>query len=263
MANGRIPLGKVAFLDRGTYSSTATYAKFDFITTSDSTYYSKKDNNTGHQITDKTWWGCLASGASATDAATKATEATKNANDAATNANSKASSANEAAAKANGNASLAQTAADNANNAASQATEAKQTFDTIIPEVRNAIKNAQDAYDLASSIEGVDKFSQRPSGMSLEYDREVPVGATPKINVLMFPNTAQMAVIFSLAKPFAEVDVNGIVSSEEAGTAKINVFSTANAQLKETIAITFREAVERTTEDGQTRTTEDGQTLYV
>lgn len=263
MANGRIPLGKVAFLDRGTYSDTAKYMKFDFITTADSTYYSKQDNNTGHPLTDKSWWGCLASGAGATEAAEKAMEATQKADEAATKANDKAVKANEAAVNANGNASLAQTATNNANAAAANALQAKLGIDDVMPEVRNAITNAQNAYNLATSIEGADKFSQRPSGMMLDYDKMVPVGATPKIKVFMYPTTAQTATVFALSKAFGEVDADGVVTSESAGAAKINVFSTVNAQLRETVTITFREAVARTTEDGQTRTTEDGQTLYV
>lgn len=33
MAEGNIRLGKVAFVDKGTYSSATTYNTFDFITT--------------------------------------------------------------------------------------------------------------------------------------------------------------------------------------------------------------------------------------
>lgn len=259
----KIPLGKVAFVDKGAYNNTTEYAKFDFITTLDSSYYSKKDGNVGHPLTDTTWWGILASGKQATEAAETAAEATEATIAATTNANDKAAKAAEAAANANGKASLAENAAETANNAATVAAQAKQTFDDIIPETRQAIKNAQDAYGLATSIEGVDKFSQRPSGMSLEYDKEVLVGTASKIKVTMFPRTAQMAVVFALAKPFGEITPDGVITSDTAGVAKINVYSCANASVKQTAIITFREAVARTTEDGQTRETEDGQTLYV
>ena len=45
MAEGNIRLGKVAFVDKGTYSAATTYNTFDFITTDDSCYLCIKDGN--------------------------------------------------------------------------------------------------------------------------------------------------------------------------------------------------------------------------
>ena len=62
MAEGNIRLGKVAFVDKGTYSSATTYNTFDFITTDDSCYLCIKDGNKGHALTETTWWKCIARG---------------------------------------------------------------------------------------------------------------------------------------------------------------------------------------------------------
>ena len=57
----RIKLGKVAFTNAGTYSSSETYDYFDFVLGSDgSTYLSLKENNTNHELSDSTWWKILA-----------------------------------------------------------------------------------------------------------------------------------------------------------------------------------------------------------
>lgn len=69
MAEGNIRLGKVAFVDKGTYSSATTYNTFDFITTDDSCYLCIKDGNKGHALTETTWWKCIARGTTATAAA--------------------------------------------------------------------------------------------------------------------------------------------------------------------------------------------------
>ena len=88
----KIPLGKVAFTDAGSYNAGKTYKRFDFVDTEDSSYLSLQDNNKGHAVTETAWWKCLARG-------TKATEAAKKANDAAALANEKAVAADTAAGR--------------------------------------------------------------------------------------------------------------------------------------------------------------------
>ena len=90
----KIPLGKVAFTDAGSYNAGKTYKRFDFVDTEDSSYLSLQDNNKGHAVTETAWWKCLARG-------TKATEAAKKANDAAALANEKAVAADTAAGRVN------------------------------------------------------------------------------------------------------------------------------------------------------------------
>jgi hypothetical protein len=79
-------LGRVAFVDKGTYSSTVTYNKWDFVTTSDSTYLYINDNpQAGTSVTDTNYWKCLADGKPATTAVSNANAAATNANTVATN----------------------------------------------------------------------------------------------------------------------------------------------------------------------------------
>lgn len=66
-------LGRVMPVDKGAYDSATTYAKFDMVHTSDSTYVSKVDNNVGHAVTDTNYWTCYADGKQATAAAELAT----------------------------------------------------------------------------------------------------------------------------------------------------------------------------------------------
>lgn len=101
MAGGVINLGQVAFVDKGVYSSSVTYKRFNFIVTDDSCYLSLKDGNIGHAITDSTWWKCLAKGSQATEAAKKALEATNKALEAVQKAEAAIVQATQQAANAN------------------------------------------------------------------------------------------------------------------------------------------------------------------
>jgi hypothetical protein len=66
-------LGRVAFVDKGVYSSSTTYSKWDFVTTADSTYLYINDTPTaGKSVTDTSYWKCLADGKPATTAASNA-----------------------------------------------------------------------------------------------------------------------------------------------------------------------------------------------
>mgnify|MGYP001027296765 CR=1 FL=1 len=58
----KIPLGKVAFTDAGSYNAGKTYKRFDFVDTEDSSYLSLQDNNKGYAVTETAWWKCLARG---------------------------------------------------------------------------------------------------------------------------------------------------------------------------------------------------------
>jgi len=91
-------LGRVMPVDKGAYNAETTYQKLDMVHTSDSTYVSKVDNNTGHAVTDTDYWTCYASGVAASEAATNANTKAGLADDAATAANSAAASATAAAA---------------------------------------------------------------------------------------------------------------------------------------------------------------------
>lgn len=85
-------------VDKGTYSSSATYARLDMVHTADSTYVSKVDNNVGHPVTDTNYWQCYADGKQATEAAAAANTAAALANEKAGDAEAAATLANEKAA---------------------------------------------------------------------------------------------------------------------------------------------------------------------
>ena len=127
----KIPLGKVAFTDAGSYNAGNTYKRFDFVDTEDSSYLSLQDNNKGHAVTETAWWKCLARG-------TKATEAAKKANDAAALANEKAVAADTAAGRGNAAITQANTAATNAQQQASAAGEAAAEATESVAEMNTA-----------------------------------------------------------------------------------------------------------------------------
>ena len=77
-------IGRVAFTDKGAYSSTTVYNKWDFVTTTDSTYlYIATTPQSGKPVTDTAYWKCIANGKQATTAAQSANTAAATANTAA------------------------------------------------------------------------------------------------------------------------------------------------------------------------------------
>lgn len=68
-------LGQVAFFDKGLFSLSETYTKWDFVTTTDSTYLCVSETPIiGKEVTNTTYWKCIADGKPATLAATLAAE---------------------------------------------------------------------------------------------------------------------------------------------------------------------------------------------
>lgn len=261
MAEGDFRLGKVAFVDKGIYSAATTYNTFDFVVTDDSCYLSLKDNNTGHAVTDTARWKCIARGTQATEASKTALDAANKALNAKAGADTATASATQQAANANAAAGSANTATDAANTIIANLATKEETIDALIPQLSTAIRNAVNAYNLIASVPGVDVFSRVPAAMVVECITECVIGATPVINVKMSPETANSSRIFQLASPNGEVLPNGTVTSNLAVPVKVNVVSTQNSSLWETVTVNFRPVVSRTTEDGTARTMEDGTTI--
>lgn len=91
-------LGRVAFFDKGLFSLSETYTKWDFVTTADSTYLCVSDTPIiGKEVTNTTYWKCIADGKQATEAADLANAAASNADIKARLANGAAEAANKAA----------------------------------------------------------------------------------------------------------------------------------------------------------------------
>lgn len=255
----KIPLGKVAFTDKGSYSSTVKYARLDFIVTDDSCYLSLKDENTGHAITETAWWRCIAKGSQATEAAVKALDATNKALEAVKKAEAAVVQATQQAANANSAAGSANAAAEVANSLIADTETELAMLRGLLSEVRTATKTAQDAYDLVSKINGVDVFAGIPATLVVEETINAVVGSSPIIAKELFPQTANQSVIFQLSAGNGSVTPDGVVSSPtEAGNVVINVISTISSVLWKQVTVKFRALQARTTEDGAARTAEDG-----
>lgn len=255
----KIPLGKVAFTDKGNYSNTVKYARLDFIVTDDSCYLSLKDENTGHALTDAIWWRCIAKGSQATEAAVKALDATNKALETIKEAKTVIVQVTQQIANASSAAGSANTAAELANGLIADTETELATLRGLLSEVRTATKTAQDAYDLISKISGVDVFAGIPATLVVEETINTVVGSSPIIRKELFPKTANQSVIFQLLSGSGSVTPDGVVSSPtEAGNMIINVISTISSALWKQVTVKFRALQARTTEDGTARTAEDG-----
>lgn len=259
MAEGDLRLGKVAFIDKGAYSNTATYNTFEFIVTEDSCYLSVKDGNKGHVLTDTLYWKCIARGTQATEAAVKALEATNKALEAVKKAEAAIVQATQQAANANSAAGTANAAAQLANGVVADTEAELATLRVLLAEVRTATKTAQDAYDLISKVEGVNVFAGIPATLVVEETINAVIGSSPIIAKELFPQTANQSVIFQLSAGNGSVTPDGVVSSPtEAGNVVINVISTISSVLWKQVTVKFRALQARTTEDGTARTAENG-----
>lgn len=255
----QIVLGKVAFVDKGVYSAANTYNTFDFVVTEDSCFLCVKDGNKGNALTDTAWWKCIAKGAQATAAATKALEVTNKALETITKAENVIALTTQQGANASSAAGSAITATELANNIIADTETELATLRGLLSEVRTATKTAQDAYDLVSKINGVDVFAGIPATLVVEETINAVVGSSPIIKKELFPNTANQSVIFQLSAGSGSVTPDGVVSSPtQAGNVVINVISSLSSALWKQVTVKFRALEARTTEDGTARTTEDG-----
>lgn len=259
MAGGTINLGQVAFVDKGAYSSTATYKKFNFVTTEDSCYLSLKDTNVGHDVTDTAWWKCLAKGTQATEAAKKALEAMNSCNEVVKRAEATIVKAETGGTNANAAASNANTAAEETYSLMLQGVESLNQVNLLIPELRSSIQTALDAYNLISKVEGVNVYAHLPATMAVEAIMEAVVGSSPIIRIKMFPETANQSVVFQPGKGGCFAAPDGVVISPvSAGEIVVYAISTQQSNVWKEIRIRFRDPVARTTENGVARTTEGG-----
>lgn len=203
MAEGNIRLGKVAFVDKGTYSAATTYNTFDFITTDDSCYLCIKDGNKGHALTETTWWKCIARGTTATAAAKKAEDAAKLANEKATAADSAAGKAVEAT-----------------NNA------------------RVVIARLEELEELLIS-----KYKLIPTSMKLNYPKKVTYRNTQpfKVEVELLPVDTGRNVLFLGDDRAVSITPDGVFMINGVGMSKIHVIPTENTGIYQTIQIEVQE----------------------
>lgn len=256
---GVINLGQVAFVDKGVYSSTETYKRFNFVVTDDSCYLSLQNGNVGHAVTETAWWKCLAKGSQATEAAKKALEAVNSCNGVVARAEAAIVKAALAETNANAAASMAETIAEDSQSTLLQVTSALNSMNGLLPELRSAVQTALNAYELISQVEGVDVYSSIPAAMVVDVTSNAVIGSTPVIGVKLFPETANQSVVFMIARGGGSINPDGVVTSpSSAGEMAVYVISTQQSKIWKEVKIQFRTSVSRTTEDGTARTAEDG-----
>lgn len=223
----KIPLGKVAFTDAGSYNAGKTYKRFDFIDTEDSSYLSLQDNNIGHAVTDTAWWKCLARG-------TKATEAAKKANEAAALANEKAVAADTAAERVNAAITQANTAATNAQQQAIAAGEATTNASEKLVEMNAVLARME---ELEETITAKDR--KQPTGMTLEFPKKITKGNKDilRITATLSPAGTGNNVLFLGDDKAVSVAPDGFLSVNGIGTSKIHVIPTENTSIYRTIDI--------------------------
>lgn len=224
----KIPLGKIAFTDKGAYSNTVKYGRFDFVVTEDSCYLSIKDENNGHPVTDTLWWRCLANGKQATEAAkialTKATEA----GNAASNAVSSSVKANNSATNADKKAVAALAATE-------ETLRVIAIADNVIDEAKAQIASMK-TVELALMSQAL----LAPSRMELKYLKQVRLGNSvpQRIIAKLFPSYVLPNVLFQSANgdsvivnPAGELKINKI------GKTQIHVIPPQNTSIYQTIEI--------------------------
>lgn len=223
----RIPLGKVAFTDAGSYNSEVTYKRLDFVDTEDSSYLSLQDNNKGHAVTETAWWKCLARG-------TKATEAAKKANDAAVLANEKAVAADTAAGRVSEAITNANTAAGNAQQQATSAGEATTAASEKLVEMNAALARLE---ELEQTITAKDR--KQPTGMTLQFPKKITKGNKDiqRIIATLSPAGTGNNVLFLGDDKAVSVAPDGFLTVNGIGTSKIHVMPTENTGIYRTIDI--------------------------
>ena len=259
MAEGNIRLGKVAFVDKGTYSSATTYNTFDFITTDDSCYLCIKDGNKGHALTETTWWKCIARGTTATAAAKKAEDAAKLANEKATAADSAAGKAVEATNNANAKANEAHEKAEEADSAAGKAVEATNNANAKANEAHEKAEEANTAKDNANEATGdarvviarleeleeslISKYKLIPTSMKLNYPKKVTYRNTQpfKVEVELLPVDTGRNVLFLGDDRAVSITPDGVFMINGVGMSKIHVIPTENTGIYQTIQIEVQE----------------------
>lgn len=224
----KIPLGKIAFTDKGNYSNTTTYERFDFTVTEDSCYLSLKDENTGHPVTDTLWWRCLANGKKATEAAAKALSEAGKAIEAASNAVT-------ASVKANASAANADNVAGIALETSKEASKAIQGAEKVINDGEAQIASMKAAEQALMS-----QALLAPSRMELTYLKRITLGnpVAQKIVATLFPSYVLPNVLFQqisgdslTVNPAGELKVNRI------GKSSFHIIPAQNTSLYKTIEI--------------------------
>jgi hypothetical protein len=213
----------------GTLDTSASYSRFEYVTTDDSCYLSLYDDNSGANYLDATRWVCIADGKQATLAAQKANEAAANA-DASRAAVEKTEAAvkeaeaarvtaenerkaaellresNSATAVANAESATkvaniaaegANAAASKANSSASSADKATETLNTVKTECANAQAAANSAAQSAEEkIVEMESLMKNFSGEGTSAPVKMVVTVPESISIRCNVKRSIVAVIY-------------------------------------------------------------------
>lgn len=238
-------------------------------------------------------WATLKSDAtsattSANNAAASANTATANANAATTGANNAKVACDAATAAADKATADAISAKDIALSAADTAKNEAQAAKTIATEASNinnqskalisemddgleaqktatanaeaAAASAQAAAELASKA-GT-SIMIRPTGMSVDVPKVVPVGATAMVEVSMSPESSYASKVFQ-SKKGCFVAPDGSAEFTEIGNAVFYVIPTLNDTIAKKVEVTVRALESLQAEDGTEIAMEDGSTFEI
>lgn len=227
----KIPLGKIAFTDKGAYSNTVKYERFDFIVTEDSCYLSVKDENVGHSVTDTAWWRCLAKGTQATEAAKKALAEASRASNAADNLIGAAASAEQAATRANASANAADIAKATAEQAATRTDAISADASKKIIEM-DALSKAVAGYINAAPVRML---------VSVPVSISTKNKLRQKIDITLFPSYCLKNALYQrISGNSVDADPSGNLTVNGTGKSSFYVIPTQNTELWQKVDVTVR-----------------------
>lgn len=240
----KIPLGKIAFTDKGAYSNTVKYGRFDFVVTEDSCYLSIKDENNGHPVTDTAWWRCLARGTQATEAAKKALLEATRASNAADNLIGAATTAEQAATRAN-------VSANDADIAKAAAEQATIRADTISGE---ASKKIVEMDALSKAVAGYINAAPVRMLVSVPVSISTKNKLRQKINITLFPSYCLKNALYQrISGSSVDADPSGNLTVLGTGKSTFYVIPTQNTELWQKVDVTIRTPLIRLTGNGRIR----------
>jgi len=256
----RVLMGYVGFIEvPGGYQSEYEYRRLHYITTEDSCYVSKADKNKGNPLTDTTKWLCIANGKPATEAARNCLERIAELNRLLV----QLSAAIVNIEDASGVTAETRAALADLQTRMADAQALEDELSALVADVRNATKAANDAYAIASQIEGVDVMAGKPATLTLTHIAEAPLGVDVQISATIQPSTANQSVVF-IPIGSTQVTPDGLVKSPaEAADVSLYVVSTEESGVWKQVTIRYRVPEPLAQDDGTQLTQDDGTTLEV
>lgn len=219
--------------------------------------------------------------ASVNTAIDNANKATAAANQAKTDCDKATAAANKAKTDCDAAAAIAISAADTAKNEAqaaktiaTDASNINNQSKVLISEMNDGLEAqkiaTQNAEAAASSAQAAAELASkagtsimiRPTGMSVDVPKVVPVGATAMVEVSMVPDSCYASKVFQ-SKKGCFVAPDGSAEFTEVGNAVFYVVPTLNDTIAKKVEVTVRALESLQAEDGTEITMEDGSTFEI